>query len=213
MRGGANTPFWVRLQVLRRRHPYGGLLGAGGVGQWGGNLSLDFSPIHSFHAVVNAVAHIHIKTPRLPKQRFVAGGAAAVAVTGGLFLGIRLRFHHHTPEQAAVCLAFHQPAANQIRGNDLCWAAEEGVGQGWGILSYQPAGRKDQIYQSLFIITPEREVVPIHLSHTTAKFGTQPSIHPRSKRTIQKWKAQGRQIQSAANTREVFQQILKANCQ
>ena len=50
-----------------------------------------------FHAVVNAIAHIHIETPWLPEERFVAGGAAAVAVAGGLLLGIRLRFHNHTP--------------------------------------------------------------------------------------------------------------------
>ena len=80
--------------------------------------------------MVNAIAHIHVKPPRFPKKRFVAGSAAAVAMAGGLLLGIRLRFHHHTPEQAAVCLAFHQPTANQLRGNDLRWTAEEGVGQG-----------------------------------------------------------------------------------
>jgi len=34
--------------------------------------------------VVNAIAHNHIETPRLTKQGFVAGGAAAVAVAGGL---------------------------------------------------------------------------------------------------------------------------------
>ena len=50
-------------------------------------------------------------------------------MTGGIVLGIRLRFHHHTPEQAAVCLAFNQPAANQLRGNDLRWTTKEGVGQ------------------------------------------------------------------------------------
>ena len=55
-------------------------------------------------------------------------------MTSGIVLGIRLRFHHHTPEQAAVCLAFHQPAANQLRGNDLRWAAEEGLGQGCEIV-------------------------------------------------------------------------------
>ena len=51
-------------------------------------------------------------------------------MTGGIVLGIRLRFHHHTPEQAAVCLVFHQPAANHRRGDDLRWTAEEGVGKG-----------------------------------------------------------------------------------
>ena len=81
--------------------------------------------------MVDAIAHIHIKPPWLTKQRVVAGGAAAVAVAGGVVLGIRLRFHHHTPEQAAVCLAFHQPAANQLRCHHLSRAAEEGVGEGW----------------------------------------------------------------------------------
>ena len=70
------------------------------------------------------------KNALAPQQGFVAGGAAAVAACGGIVLGIRLRFHHHTPEQAAFCLAFHQPAANQRRGNDLCWTAEEGRGRG-----------------------------------------------------------------------------------
>ena len=49
-------------------------------------------------------------------------------MTGGIVLGIRLSFNDHAPEQAAVVLAFHQPAANQLRGNDLRWTTEEGVG-------------------------------------------------------------------------------------
>ena len=55
-------------------------------------------------------------------------------MTGGIVLGIGLCFHDHAPEQAAVVLAFHQPATHQIRGNDLRWTAEEGVGQDWKIL-------------------------------------------------------------------------------
>ena len=50
-------------------------------------------------------------------------------MAGGVVLGIRLRFHHHTPEQAAVCLAFHQPAAHQVRSDDFRWTAEEGMGE------------------------------------------------------------------------------------
>ena len=53
----------------------------------------------SLDAVVNAIAHINVKSPRLTKQGFVAGGAAAVAVTGGLALAIRLRFHNDAPQQ------------------------------------------------------------------------------------------------------------------
>ena len=90
--------------------------------------------------MVDAIAHIDVKPSWLTKERFVARGAAAVAVAGGVVLGIRLRFHHHTPEQAAVVLAFHQPAANQRRGNDLRWTAEEGVGLGWEILGDELGG-------------------------------------------------------------------------
>jgi len=88
----------------------------------------------SLHAVVNAIAHIDIKPPSLAKQRFVAGGAAAVPVTGGLALAIRLRFHNHAPEQLARGLAFHQQAANQLGGNLLGGAGEEGLGEGWDVL-------------------------------------------------------------------------------
>jgi len=48
-------------------------------------------------------------------------------VTSGVVLGIGLRFHHHAPEQAAVLLAFHQTATNQVGGDKLRRAAEEGV--------------------------------------------------------------------------------------
>jgi len=78
---------------------------------------------------VNAIAHIHIETPRLTKQCFVAGGAAAVAVAGGLLLGIRLRFHNHSTQQLAIRLPFHQQAAEQLGGNELCGAGEEGLGE------------------------------------------------------------------------------------
>jgi len=79
--------------------------------------------------VVNAIAHNHIKPPRLPKQRFIVGGAAAVAVAGGVVLGIRLRFNNHTPQQLAIPLALHQQAADELGGNRLGGAGEEGLGQ------------------------------------------------------------------------------------
>jgi len=84
--------------------------------------------------VVNSIAHIHIETPRLTKQRFVAGGAAAVAVAGGLLLGIRLRFHNHAPQQRSLGLAFHQQAADDLGGCLLGGAAEEGAGERWELL-------------------------------------------------------------------------------
>ena len=89
---------------------------------------------HHIHAVVDAIADIHIEATWLTKKRLIAGGAAAVTVTSGIVLGISLRFHDHAPEQAAVCLAFHQPAAHQIGGNNLRWAAEKGLGQGCEVL-------------------------------------------------------------------------------
>ncbi len=83
----------------------------------------------SLHAVVNAIAHIHIEKPRLTKQRFVAGSAAAVAVAGGFVLRIRLRFHNHAPQQLAIRLPFHQQAADELGGDDLGGAGEEGLGE------------------------------------------------------------------------------------
>jgi len=49
-------------------------------------------------------------------------------VAGGVVLGIRLGFHNHAPEKAAVLLAFHQQATNQIGGDQLGRAGEEGFG-------------------------------------------------------------------------------------
>ena len=79
--------------------------------------------------MVNAITHIHVKASRLTKQGFVAGGAAAVAVAGGLLLGIRLRFHNHAPQQLPSGLAFHQQAADQLGCNLLGGAGEEGWGE------------------------------------------------------------------------------------
>ena len=84
---------------------------------------------HYIDAVVNAIAHINIKPPRLTKQGFVAGAAAAMAVAGGVVLRIRLRFHNHAPEQLATLLSLHQQAANELGGNDLGGAGEEGLGE------------------------------------------------------------------------------------
>ena len=81
--------------------------------------------------MVNAIAHIDIQAPRLTKERFIAGGAAAVPVAGGVVLGIRLRFHNHAPQQLATFLAFHQQATDQLGGDDLSWAGEETLGEDW----------------------------------------------------------------------------------
>ena len=55
-------------------------------------------------------------------------------MTSGIVLGIGLCFHNHAPQQTSIRLAFHQPAANQLRGNELRWTAEEGLGQGCEIV-------------------------------------------------------------------------------
>jgi len=79
--------------------------------------------------VVYPIAHIHTKPPRLTKQSFVAGTAAAVDACGGVVLRIRLRFHNHPPKQLATCLALHQQATDEFGGNLLGGAAEEGLGE------------------------------------------------------------------------------------
>ena len=50
-------------------------------------------------------------------------------MAGGLLLGIRLGFHHHAPEQAAVPLAFHQQATDEVGGDLLGGAGEEALGE------------------------------------------------------------------------------------
>ena len=62
-------------------------------------------------------------------------------MTSGIVLGIGLCFNDHAQEQAAVVLAFHQPAADQIIvGNDLRWTAEKSVRQGREIVSDELGG-------------------------------------------------------------------------
>ena len=55
-------------------------------------------------------------------------------MAGRLLLGIRLGFHHHAPEQAAVLLAFHQQATNQVGGDQLGGAGEKALGKGWEVV-------------------------------------------------------------------------------
>ena len=56
-------------------------------------------------------------------------------MTGGIVLGIGLCFHDHAPKQAAVVLAFHQPATHQIRTYYLGGATKEVLRQGWEVLA------------------------------------------------------------------------------
>ncbi len=50
-------------------------------------------------------------------------------MAGGLLLGIRLCFHNRAPKDVAIGLAFDQQAANEVRGNLLGGAGEEGLGE------------------------------------------------------------------------------------
>jgi len=52
-------------------------------------------------------------------------------VAGGVVLRIRLRFHNHAPQQLAIRLALHQQAADQLGGNELGGAGEEGLRECW----------------------------------------------------------------------------------
>jgi hypothetical protein len=51
-------------------------------------------------------------------------------VAGGLALAIRLRFHNHAPQQLAIGLALEQQAADELGGDLLGGAGEEGLGEG-----------------------------------------------------------------------------------
>jgi len=52
-------------------------------------------------------------------------------VLSGLLLGIRLRFHKYAPHKLAIGLALHQQAADELGGDDIGRAGEEGVGKCW----------------------------------------------------------------------------------
>ena len=69
--------------------------------------------------MVNAIAHINVKPPKVAKQGFVARVAAVVAVAGRITLAIRLGFHNHAPQQLVIRMALHQYAANELGGNLL----------------------------------------------------------------------------------------------
>ena len=50
-------------------------------------------------------------------------------MTGGVVLRIRLRFHNHAPQKVARGLTFHQQATDEVGGNLLGRAGEEGLGE------------------------------------------------------------------------------------
>jgi hypothetical protein len=52
-------------------------------------------------------------------------------------------FHNHAPEQLAIRLAFHQQAADELGGDLLGGAAEEGLGQVLGGIGGYGSGFRD----------------------------------------------------------------------
>ena len=79
--------------------------------------------------MVNAIAHIDIEPPWPTAPSVIAGRAAAVAVPGTVVSGLRPPFHNHAPQQLAIRLAFHQQAADEVGGDLLGGAGEEGLGE------------------------------------------------------------------------------------
>lgn len=89
--------------------------------------SPDWDLLHygSLHAVVDAIAHIHVKMTWRPKQRFVLGGAAAISMASGFVLGIGLRFNNHTPKQAESAIAIAKEAGFSLTSEELVSLGEE----------------------------------------------------------------------------------------
>jgi hypothetical protein len=82
--------------------------------------------------VVDAVADIDIKMPRFSEEGFVLGGAAPVAVAGGLRLRVGLGFHNQTPQELTCGLALHEQTTDQLRSDNLSGPGEEGWRERWG---------------------------------------------------------------------------------
>ena len=55
-------------------------------------------------------------------------------MAGVVVLGIRLCFHNHAPKHLAIRLPFQQQAPDELGGDELGGAGEEGVGEGLEIL-------------------------------------------------------------------------------
>jgi hypothetical protein len=85
---------------------------------------------HAPHSRSDECRSSHRRTSaQAPRRALRAGGGGEIAAAGGLLLGIRLRFHNHAPQQLTIRLAFHQQAADELGGDRLGRAAEEGLGE------------------------------------------------------------------------------------
>ena len=83
---------------------------------------------------------------------FRCWGAASMPVAGGLALAIRLRFHNHAPQQLPSGLALHQQAADELGGDDLGGAGEEGLGEVLGGLGGYGSGL-DEVADAILLPT------------------------------------------------------------
>ncbi len=66
---------------------------------------------------------------------------------------IRLRFHNHAPQHLACGLPFHKQAADEVWGDHLGGAGEEGVGQGWEVLDGRGGYGDDWVRKCYWILT------------------------------------------------------------
>ena len=66
-------------------------------------------------------------------------------MAGRVVLRIRLRFHNHAPQQLAIRLALHQQAADEVGGNQLGGAGEEGLGEVLGGLGGYGSGFFEEV--------------------------------------------------------------------
>ena len=106
-------------------------------------LSIRLTIGDHIHAAVDAIADIDIKASWLTKERLVTGGEAAVTACGRVAPGLHPRFHHATPQLVPTVWRFTNLQPNQVRSDSFRWAAEEGVGLGWGMLGDGQGGYWD----------------------------------------------------------------------
>ena len=66
-------------------------------------------------------------------------------MASGVVLGIRLRFHNHAPQKVARGLTFHQQASDEVGGDMLGGAGEEGLGEVLGGLGGYGSGFRDWV--------------------------------------------------------------------
>ena len=78
-------------------------------------------------------------------------------MASGVVLGIRLRFHNHAPQKVARGLAFHQQATDEVGGDQLGRATEEGV--------RERLGERGGLWEWLEKLSPIRSKrrYPLHL--------------------------------------------------